>query len=126
MEQFSPMNLKWAHLNNPTRAVLLPRMPPVYCDMAHICNPKVKKIFQQELTGVAPEDPVLGLEVEVIPSSRGDLLPPGTYHFTLKLAASDCGVRTYVLEVIFPGKWFDDQDAMFNVGFKMRTIAEHS
>ena len=126
LEGFSPMNLKWAHLNNPTRPVLLPNMPPVYCDMAHICNPKVKKQFQQGLQGVAPEDPVLGLDVEVIPSSRGDLLPPGTDNFTLKLAASDCTVRTYILEIVFPGKWFDDQDTMFNIGFRMRTIKEYS
>jgi hypothetical protein len=126
VDGFSPMNLKWAHLNAPTRPVLLPDMPPVYCDMAHVCNPKVKKRFQQELPGVEPEEPTLGLDVEVIPASRGDVLPPGTYHFTLKLAASNCPVRTYVLEIIFPGRWFDDQDTMFNIGFKMGIIKEYS
>jgi hypothetical protein len=94
--------------------------------MAHVGNPKVKKRFGQELPGVGPDEPTLGLDVEVIPSSRGDVLPAGTYHFTLKLAASNFPVRTYVLKVIVPGRWFDDQDTMFDIGFKMEIIKEYS
>ena len=37
VEQFTPMNLQWAYMKgSPTVPVLLPKMPPKLCDLAHI------------------------------------------------------------------------------------------
>ena len=122
-QRFSPMNLRWTHGNGQvTRPLLLPDMPPVYCDMAHICDPKNRTVTGEDLPNVLPGDAVLGLDLEVKPFSNGHLLEPGTYIFTLKLAASNCSPRTYRLEVVFPGTWSDDEERMFSIGFKMRLL----
>ena len=40
VEQFTPMNLQWAYMKgSPTVPVLLPKMPPKLCDLAHILIP---------------------------------------------------------------------------------------
>ena len=67
-------------------------------------------------------DAILGLDLEVKPFSKGHLLEPGTYRFKVILAASNCSPREYLLEVVFPGKWFDGEEKMFSIGFKMRVL----
>jgi hypothetical protein len=120
--RFSPMNLKWAHVNTTTRPVLLPKMAPVFCDMAHIADPQTRVFTGEDLLGVPTGEAVLGLDLEVKSFSRGHLLERGTYRFHLVLAASNHPPRNYKLEVVFPGKWFDDQEKMFREGFGMRLL----
>jgi hypothetical protein len=122
VQRFSPMNLKWAHVGTTTRSVLLPKVPPVFCDMAHIADPTTRIFTGEDLQGVPRDQTVLGLDLEVKSFSRGHLLEPGTYLFQLTLAASNHSPRNYKLEVFFPGKWFDDQNKMFSEGFGMRLL----
>lgn len=123
VKRFIPMNLCWSNASGKvTRPVLLPDMPPVYCDMAHVCEPKNRAISGENLPGVPTSDAVLGLDLEVKPYSLGHLLEPGTYHLRLILAASNCRPRPYTLEVVFPGRWFEDEEQMFSIGFKMRVL----
>jgi hypothetical protein len=112
VEHFNTMNLVWTHLGKPTRNILLPKMPPVFCEMVHVMLPN---------TGEAP---VLTLDLEVPPASGGHILQswPRPYRFHLILAASDCDPIKYPLEVNFPGQWFDDQDQMFREGFGMHLL----
>jgi hypothetical protein len=123
VERFSPMNLLWTHIGSPTRPVILPKMPPLYCDLVHICDPKLKTATQEDLPEAGKDETVLGLELEVkVKAPPRYLLEPGAYRFRLKLAASNCKPRDYLLEVIANGKWFDDQDKMFSDGFGMRLL----
>jgi hypothetical protein len=39
VERFSPMNLRWTHIDSPTLPVLLPNMPPRNCDLAVVSDP---------------------------------------------------------------------------------------
>jgi hypothetical protein len=117
------MNLLWAHLGQPTKSVLLPKMSRVYCDFAHISDPSKKPAATQEsLPEVTGTEAVLGLDVEVKGFTRAHLLPPGIYRMSLKLAASNHAPRDYTVEIDFPGKWFDDESKMFSDGFGMRLL----
>jgi hypothetical protein len=123
VRRFIPMNLCWANAGGKvTRPVLLPDMPPVYCDMAHVGDPRSRNISGENLPDVPAGDAVLGLDLEVKPYSMGHLLEPGTYRFRVILAASNCPPRSYTLEIVFPGRWFEDEDQMFSIGFKMRVL----
>jgi hypothetical protein len=123
VSRFSPMNLVWAYTTRePTLPLLLPGMPPRFCDFAHISDPKKRSQTSEALPEVGPEDAVLALELEVQPNSLGYLLEPGNYRLSLKLVASNHPPRDYTLEVRFPGKWFDQQDKMFRDGFGLRLV----
>jgi hypothetical protein len=122
VERFSPMSLLWAHMGSPTRPVLLPKMPPLFCDLGHIADPAKRPINQENLDGVGSNETILGLELEVKPFSKGHLLEPGTYRFALKLAASNCKPLDFSLEVVVKGTWFDEEPKMFREGFGMRLL----
>jgi hypothetical protein len=122
VERFSPMRLKWAHTGETTRPILLPKMPPVFCDMAHAADPSTRQITGEDLPWVNAGEAVLGLDLEVKAFSKGYLLEPGTYQFHLTLAASNHAPHEYTLEVVFPGKWFVEQEKMFSEGFGMRLL----
>jgi len=123
VDRFSPMNLVWTHTpRSPTLPLLLPAMPPRYCDLAHISNPRMKAQTHEQLPGVDLDDAVLALELEVQANSLAYLLGPGTYELSLKLAASNHPPTDYALEVKFLGKWFDHQDKMFSDGLGLRII----
>lgn len=118
-ERFSPMNLLWAHIRKPTRPVILPKMPPLYCDLAYIADPAKK---QDALDGVEADKTILVLELEAKGYQKSHLLEPGTYRFHLKLVASDVEPQDYLLEVVVNGKWFADTKKMFSEGFGMRLV----
>jgi len=122
VKRFIPMSLKWAILDQPTLPVLLPRMPPRYCDFAHVTDPQLRRSIAEDLPGVKENSPILALNLETSPNNRGHLLEAGVYKFGLKLAASNHPVRDYTLEVDFKGIWFDDEDQMLRDGFGMRLI----
>lgn len=122
VERFSPANLVWEHAGGTTKPVLLPKMPPAYCDLGHIADPSKKEITQENLADVAANETILGLDVAVKQFSSGHLLEPGTYRFALKLGASNCESQDYLLEVVVKGTWFDEEAKMFREGFGMRLL----
>ncbi len=122
VERFTPMGFKWSHTGLTTRAILLPKMPPILCDMAHISDPRAKIYTRDDLPGLPDDTPLLSLDLEVQANSKGYLLEPGTYRFRLTLGASDYSPQNYELEVVFQGKWHDDPDKMFSEGFGMRLL----
>jgi hypothetical protein len=119
---FRPMNLTWAYTSAPTKDVILPGMPPVFCDMAHIVDPARKGPMGENIPGTAEDETVLALNLAVLPFSGGHLLGVGIYRFGLIMAASNSKPRPYTLEVKAKGKWFRDEDKMFSDGFGMSLL----
>jgi hypothetical protein len=121
------MNLIWTNTgemeakDRVTRHVLLADTPPVYCDLAHVDDPKFRKISGQDLEEVPANKAVLGLDVRVPTYSKGHLLEPGTYRFSLTLAASNCPSTHHILKVSFLGDWLPEKE-MFDTGFKMEKL----
>lgn len=120
VQRFTPMNLCWSHIRKPTLPILLPDMPPRYCDLAHITNPAAKKNLFEDLPSVNEKTPVLALDLEAKPFSGGHLLEPGEYYLVLKLAATNCPPKDYRVYVNFAGLWFDDESKMFKDGIHIR------
>jgi hypothetical protein len=120
--RFDPMNLLWALTRKPTLPTLLPKMPPRYCDLAHITDPLGKLSLKEDLPGVGENDPVLALDLEASTNRKGHLLEAGVYRFGIKLAAANHPAHDYTLEVDFRGLWIDDEDKMLREGFGMRLV----
>lgn len=116
VSEFTPMNLLWSYRGSATLPTLLPNMPRVYCDLAHVEEP------MHGVLTTAERDADLTLDVEFPPTIGSHILKAGTYHFDVILAAANCLPRRYTLEVVFMGKWFSEEVKMFDIGFKMRTI----
>ena len=113
------MNLKWTHTGNTSRNSLMPNLPPVFCDFIHVSDPASQVASGENLDTVAQGDTVLCLDVEGPPPNKANLLEPGTYRFHLILVAENNRARSYTVEVWCSGKWFPNQDEMFDKGFKM-------
>ena len=122
VERFVPMNLMWAITRQSTLPILLPDMPPRYCDFAHITDPQQRRSIAETLPGVSDNSAILALDLEVNPNNKGHLLGPGEYRIGLKLAAENHAVRDYTLEVNFRGTWFPNETEMLREGFGMRVV----
>jgi hypothetical protein len=119
VDRFTPMNLKWTHTGSATRNSLMPNLPPVFCDFIHVSDPASQVLSGENLDNVAPGDTVLCLDLEAAPLNKGNLLEPGTYRFDLILVAENSRARSYTVEVWCSGKWFPEQEEMFDKGLKM-------
>jgi hypothetical protein len=125
--RFTPMNLIWTNseqLNaqdRVTRPVLLVDTPPVYCDLAHVGQPQYRAQSGEDLETVPADKAVLGLDVQVPTYSKGHLLEPGAYRFSLTLAASNCPSTHHVIKISFLGDWLPEKE-MFETGFKMEKL----
>jgi hypothetical protein len=112
----TPMNLVWSNRRNATLPTLLPEMPPVYCDLVHVDEPKPRSTSEEQ------PDAQLVLDVEFPSNTGGHALAAGTYQFGIILAAANHKPHRYKLEVIFSGTWYTEEGKMFDVGFKMRAV----
>lgn len=116
VSRFTPMALRWTHRPNGTLPRLLPDMPPVFCDLGHISDPRNICTFEG-LEEVPAGKTVFALETEVIPNSRANLLGPGEYRVCLKVAASNCKPQSFTVRIkMRDGQWFDDEDRMYRDG----------
>jgi len=112
----TPMNLLWSNRGNATLPTLLPEMPPTYCDLVHVEEPMPGSDLPEQ------GNALLVLDVEFPSNTGGHVLGAGTYLVRIILAAANCRPRYYKLEVIFSGSWFNQEDKMFDVGFKMHAV----
>jgi hypothetical protein len=120
--RFVPMNITWAIIGQANLPILLPNMPPRYCDFAHITDPGQRRSVAETLPGVGDTSTILALAVEVTPNNRSHLLEPGEYRMGIKLAAENHPVLHYNVDVSFRGTWFVDENQMLREGFGMRVI----
>ncbi len=127
VDRFTPMNLIWTNTeqldakDKLTRPVLLPDTPPVYCDLAHVGEPRFRQASGEDLDSVPANEAVLGLDVQVPTYSKGHLLEPGTYLFYLTLAASNWRSTHHVVRISFSGQWLSEKE-MLKHGFKMEKL----
>lgn len=125
VDRFSPMNLKWANTDGKTTRKVLLRDVPVYCDFIHILDPASRSIDPGNDLDTVPEgEGVLCLDVEATSTAKAHLLEPGAYRFHLFVAAENFRARSFTVEVRYGGKWFPNQNQMFDeeVGFWMKRV----
>lgn len=123
VDRFSPMNLKWTHIGETTRKVLLPEIP-VFCDFIHVGDPAFRAQSGDDLDTVPPQKAVLALDVEATSTAQAHLLEPGGYRFHLWLAAENFRATHHKVEVRYDGTWTIHQDQMFDhaIGFRMGKV----
>ncbi len=116
---FLPMNLRWAHSPNPAEPEIFDDMNPEmgrHCDLGHICDPARKAATGDEIAGVEAEKTIFHLELEIKPARGSHLLPPGYYRLELRVAAANARPITKILEINHTGRWFPDEEKMFDEG----------
>ena len=97
---WNPMNLVWSHLNGTHYGSIATGDPPRHCDLCHVLEPR----------GGAT---LLAFDTEVEPTSQSNMVRKwGYYRFPVAIGAENARTRSYVVEVFFSGKWFDDETEM--------------
>jgi hypothetical protein len=121
VEEFLPMNLRWSHGTDPSGIpeVFADGISPSmgkHCDFGHI----VALTSQADLNEVVGDNPdgrtVFGLDLEVIPTSKTHLIPPGRYKIELRVAGSNVRASSWAVDLNLTGEWHESADKMFTDG----------
>jgi hypothetical protein len=123
---FLPMNLRWAHQQNPLVAEIFaegisPKMGK-HCDLGKILDPSKGKKYGIDIPSVEPDKTIFELTLEVSPNTKSNLLAPGAYRLELRLAAANAKPVTKTIEINHTGIWYADETKMFSDGIGMREI----
>ncbi len=127
VESFLPMNLRWSHGQQGSRAPeifadgISPEMGK-HCDLGRVVDPKHHANLGEELPSAQAGEAVLALDLEVPPNTKSHLIPPGVYQLQLLVAAANCAPVKKVIELTITGKWFADQTQMFSDGLGIKVI----
>jgi len=113
MPVFIPLNAKWS--NSPPGGVsaildgISPKMAAFF-DIVALCDPA--NPHRGKLAGT-PENVTMGeLQLEVAPLTGSNLLPPGTYRLTLRIAAANVEPIEKIFEFTHTGAWLENDADM--------------
>ena len=106
---FIPLNLKWSNLGVPILDGISPKMG-AFCDILALCDPA--NPTRPVPTGLLRDVTIGELQLEVVPLSRPDLLAPGTYRLTLRIAAANAKPIDKVFEFKHTGAWVENDTEM--------------
>jgi hypothetical protein len=108
-----PLDLKWANSRPEAVVTILDGISSkmsAFCDVISLWNPANPYLRRPAGT---PGDVTVGqLELEVRPPNDTDLLPPGTYRLTMRIAAANFEPIDKELEFKHTGAWTDDDVTM--------------
>lgn len=127
VDSFLPMNLKWAHGPSPPKGPeifadgISPRMGK-HCDLGHLVDPSHRVNVGHDLDGVAKDQTLLALDLEVEPNTLTHLIAPGEYRLQLRIAGGNCLPITRTIELTLTGRWFADQGRMFTDGLGIKVV----
>ena len=115
VDNFLPMNLRWAHTKEILRDRIAPKMGR-HCDLGHIADPKLKHLHKETKPGVPNDKTALFLDLEVLPFTLVHLLQPGSYKLNLIISADNSSPVKKVVKIMHSGNWFEDENKMFTKG----------
>lgn len=108
VKAFPPMNLRWSNINSVVYPVISPEMGK-HCDCAHLVDPATRDDPRLHETNAELHlaNNVASLTVDLIatPNHRGNIVGPGTYRLSLKVAAANSKVSTWLVTLAFDGHW---------------------
>lgn len=108
-----PLNMRWAN-SPPTGATVIldgisPRMS-AFCDVVSLCDPANP---HQKKPADTPAGTTVGqLQLEVEPFADWNLLPPGAYRLTLRIAAANAEPVDKILVFEHKGNWLQNDADM--------------
>jgi hypothetical protein len=128
VDQFQPMNLKWANLGQPVLPIIHRGMEKL-CDVGHIIDPaKRPQFFFDQPPSHLLTDPALtgkasmSLDLEVIPFTFSHILLPGTYRLKLMIAATELHPITQVIEIELLGTWHETESLFLGSCINMSLV----
>lgn len=128
LENFPPMNLRWAHVGGATRD-LGPDMER-FCDYGYIVEPEALRecpsSFVLEVHRQAElndhDSAVFTFDLEVKPNHGEHIVPAGTYRVYLAVGAASVKPIRRCLEMSFSGKWLEPESKMYSDGIRFKFI----
>ena len=128
LSQFVPMNLAWSNsprINGKRDAFFDGLSPKIgrHCDLGHILDPRGALPNQWKRAGGVEGETVFEFDFDSIPSTRSDLLAPGTYRIELTIAGANVRPIQRILELNHTGRWSKDQNRMFSNDIGLRILA---
>src|SRR5882724_12016172 len=103
---FLPLNMKWSNSPPGGAAAIRDGISPkmgAFCDIVALCDPA--NPHQRRPAGTPTNTTVGQLQLEVEPFTGSDLLPPGTYRLTLRIAAANVEPIDKIFEFKHTGSW---------------------
>lgn len=120
---FLPMHLKWVDHSDIFMPMISPSRMYRYCNLAHIIDPKHRGSFVGEAghrPNVSSDETIISFDTIHQPYTLSHLQPPGKYHLTIMIAASNSELIEKTLEINLTGKWFDEEQRMLEEGIGIR------
>ena len=110
---FIPLNVKWSNSPHGSGSPILDGISPkmaAFCDLVGLTDPA--NPYQGRPKHAQPNVTIAQLQLEVDPLSGSNLLAPGTYRLTLRIAAANASPIDKVFEFTHTGAWFPDDSRM--------------
>lgn len=131
---FSPDNLEWSTLfqlipgiRGPVTVTHVDHLPPgtwKFCNLGHVFDPAKRALAEEDARENLPtKDAIFSFEMKFKSTIGYWQLPPGTYRFTIWVAASNARVVERHFEMEVTGYWTEDEDRMLKEGVKARKLA---
>lgn len=126
LTSFLPKNLLWSWTLKPFLEALSPGMY-AFCTLGHVLDPAKRSAFPGEALADADETRLAGrtafnVAVQFPANKPFHLLPPGTYHLVLWIAAGNARKVEKRLELALSGDWTTDEARMLSEGVRIRTL----
>jgi hypothetical protein len=118
MPAFLPLNAKWSNSPPGQPSAILDGISPkmaAFVDLVGLSDPA--NPYQGRPTGTPAGVTVAELQLEVAPLSGSNLLPPGTYQLTLRIAAANVAPIEKTFEFSHTGTWLENDADMRRDGF---------
>ena len=110
---FIPLNVKWSNSPHGSGSPILDGISPkmaAFCDLVMLTDPT--NPYQVRPQHAKPNLTIAQLQLEVDPLSGSNLLAPGTYRLTLRIAAANASPIDKVFEFTHTGAWIPDDSRM--------------
>ena len=92
VDGFFPMNLRWSYAPPDAPEIYADGISPdmgKHCDLGNVLHPATRVELGETRKDVPVEKAALVLALEVTPSTRSNIIPPGVYHLVLRIAAAN-------------------------------------
>jgi hypothetical protein len=121
VDEFIPMNLRWADSPDPTKPIIFESINPAmgrYCDFATVFDPT--NHFEKIREGMKEGESTFNLQTQVPPSTQCNRLKPNNYRIEILVAASNAKPKAFIIDLEWKGRYIEDPARMFGEGVKIK------
>lgn len=126
VETFPPMNLTWADVGGIHIASMAPQTGR-HCDFGHIMDP-VQRDRLNILNEINPSLRLFASQTSfkfalaAQPNHKGHIVPSGTYHLDVVVAARNARTVPATLSIMIDGRWFNTEQQMLATGIHVDVV----